>query len=253
MEKVDLKEIIKQYPIAERDSSLLKALLADFNPQNKLDNNLIWLAHTVGVHDNLKNKDYVNEQDMFNLTALLEKTYGMEYSYAYHAVETWANLYGIQCSPMVVATGENGNMGSMQYDENHYPGINEIVWENEVLQLTYKSIEDLDMSKEVSTTSRFYLNYIFKNKSNRVIYTQLYDVSMNGIVFNECTAYEAIRPGKARSIRTILDLYQVQRIGFSKNEELDELSFEMAYAFTDGYFSYDKKVDSKVITIKIKK
>lgn len=253
MDKVELKEIIQKYPIAEKDASLLKALLADFYPQNKLESNLIWLAHTVGVHDNLKKKNYVNEQDMFNLTAMLEKTYGMAYSYAYYAVETWADLYGIKCSPMVVIAGDNGGMSATQYDDNHYPGINEVVWENEDVQVTYKSIESLDMDKADSISSQFYMNYIFKNKSDKDIHIHLFDVSMNGIVFEEQNTLETIRPGKAKSIKAIFNLHSVQNIGFTKNEELDELSFELAYAFSGQFFKYNEKVDSKVITIKINK
>lgn len=81
MDKIRLAEIISQYPIAERDTNLFKSLLADLNPQNKLENNLIWLAHAVGIPDNFKKKNFISEQDMFNITTMLEKTYGMAYSF----------------------------------------------------------------------------------------------------------------------------------------------------------------------------
>ena len=252
MEKVELKEIIKLYPVAEKDSGLLKALLADFNPQNKLENNLIWLAHTVGVNDDLKKKHYVNEQDMFNLTRMLEKTYGMGYTHAYYAVKTWADLYGIKCSPMAVISGENDNMNASQYDDRHNPGTNEIVWENEDVQVTYKNIEGLDMTKVYSIFSLFYVNYIFKNKTDRDINICLFDVSMNGIVFEEWSTRDTIGPGEVKSVQSTFFLHSVQNIGFFKNEELDELSFELAYAFGKPCFRYNEKVDSKVMAIKIK-
>lgn len=253
MDKISLSEIITQYSIAERDTNLLKSLLADMNPQNKLENNLICLAHSVGIPDNLKKKNFVSEQDMFNLTTMLEKTYGMAYSYAYYAVETWADLYGIKCAPMVVVTSGSNQTQATKYDENHYPGINEIVWENEDVQVTYKNMESLDMSKADSISSQFYMNYIFKNKSDKDIHIHLFDVSMNGIVFQEQNTLETIRAGKAKSIKGIFNLHSVQNIGFKSNDELEEFSFELAYAFSGQYFKYNEKVDSKVIKIKIEK
>lgn len=253
MDKIDLADIIKQYPIAVRDTNLLKALLADMFPQYKLESNLVWLAHVAGIPESIKKKSFINEQEMFKLTTVLEKTYGMAYFYAYYAVEIWANYYGIKCAPMVVMANDNEQTNSKRYDENYYPGTNEIVWENEDVQVTYKSIEALDMSKADLSFSHFYMNYIVKNKSDKDIYFSLFDVSMNGIVFEEKNTRETIRTGKAKSIQSGFDLHSVQNIGFSKNEELEEFSFELAYTFSNQYFTYEEKVDSKIITIKIEK
>lgn len=252
MEDIDLIAIINQYPIAEKDSNLLKALLADMHPQSKLENNLIWIAHMVGVPDSIKKKSFISEQDMFNLTGMLEKTYGTAYKYSYFAVETWAKLYGIKCAPMVEKVVQDNNP-NMKYDENHYPGVNDIVWENEDVQVTYKSLESLDMRKADSISSQFYMNYIFKNKTDRDVHIHLFDVSMNGIVFEEQNTLETIRPGKAKSIKGIFNLHSVQNIGFTEQCELEEFSFELAYSFKDKFFRYNEKVDSKVIKIRVEK
>lgn len=76
---------------------------------------------------------------------------------------------------------------------------------------------------------------------------------MNGIVFQEQNTLETIRAGKAKSIKGIFNLHSVQNIGFKSNEELEEFSFELAYAFSGQFFKYDEKVDTKIIKIKIEK
>lgn len=252
MEEIDLISIIKQYPIAEKDSNLLKALLSDIYPQSKLENNLIWIAQMVGIPDSIKKKSYISEQDMYNLTGILEKMYGTNYKYSYFAIATWAKLYGIKCAPIVEKIVKDEQIG-LKYDDNHYPGVNDIVWENGDLQVTYKSLESLDITKADSISAQFYMNYIVKNKTDKDIHIHLFDVSMNGIVFQEQNTLQTIRAGKAKSIKGIFNLHSVQNIGFTEQNELEEFSFELAYSFKDQYFKYNEKVDSKVIKIRVKK
>lgn len=85
------------------DRNILRASLADFLPQNKLQQNLLLNAFDSEVVSRLRNTSDVTLSAL-NLTSLLENDYGISKDAAMWAVETWCYLLGLDSVAMALAT-----------------------------------------------------------------------------------------------------------------------------------------------------
>ena len=92
---IDLRTVITRYSNVMGSRSKFAALLHDLFPQRGFETNLILNAYDCGIAQRIAKESSLDGMLISTFTHQLERNFGLQTTYAYQAVEMWAQAYGI--------------------------------------------------------------------------------------------------------------------------------------------------------------
>lgn len=92
---IDLRMVITRYSNVLGSRSKFAALLHDLFPQRGFETNLILNAYDCGIAQRVAKESSLDGMLISTFTHQLERNFGLQTTYAYQAVEMWAQAYGI--------------------------------------------------------------------------------------------------------------------------------------------------------------
>lgn len=92
---IDLRMVITRYSHVMGSRSKFAALLHDLFPQRGFETNLILNAYDCGIAQRIAKESTLDGMLISTFTHQLERNFGLQTTYAYQAIEMWAQAYGI--------------------------------------------------------------------------------------------------------------------------------------------------------------
>ena len=92
---IDLRMVVTRYSYVMGSRSKFAALLHDLFPQRGFETNLILNAYDCGIAQRIAKESSLDSMMISTFTHQLERNFGLQTTYAYQAIEMWAQAYGI--------------------------------------------------------------------------------------------------------------------------------------------------------------
>lgn len=92
---IDLRMVITRYSHVLGSRSKFAALLHDMFPQRGFETNLILNAYDCGIAQRIAKASSLDGMLVSTFIHQLERNFGLQAAYAYHAIQMWAQAYNI--------------------------------------------------------------------------------------------------------------------------------------------------------------
>lgn len=93
---IDLRMVITRYSHVIGSRSKFAGLLHDLFPQRGFETNLILNAYDCGIAKRIADASSLDGMLVSTLVHQLERNFGLQTTYAYQAIEIWAQAYGVR-------------------------------------------------------------------------------------------------------------------------------------------------------------
>lgn len=110
----ELKKLLSEYPEALQDKKRFKALLYDFFPMKRKEANALYMAHELGIPDNMLEQIKVTETDIIRYERQLRTNYGLDDKLIFYVLKIWTKALEVQTDNECFQIEEHAEIEDLQ-------------------------------------------------------------------------------------------------------------------------------------------